>query len=418
MAETAAILRPQPVWTASDYDDYVPPQGYIKDYLAYAVRCTDAPPLYHIIDALGIASIAIAPYLDLVFEGQVHALHMFLLIIGCSSRSRKTSSIKRAAKVAAPVFAELNTGTDRLYWLAMSSPEGVQEELVKDANRLLLLSEWTDLHRLASSAGYWKQSTEMFNSIYDATDSHRAKAKSSAVITRPRVSILGASTKELVEAAALKLDWLSGKLARYLIGCGIRPDDREMEAEVDEPETVDQLRKQLGRLFSTVMYTRSKEIALSPEAWDHIRTWQRDDWWKQLEASAGSHLHPSFARAQEHVFRIAAIYEATATTAIDKIIVGVDCARAATALVNWCYKDMVEALACRDDERNTMLRVVNTLKAAGTDGLSRSTLLRLTRIPAKSVTEIIDTLTQSYEVEVTVRNTSGRSATYYCWAPS
>ena len=123
--------RPSPVWDVRDFAPAMPASGYVRDYVVYATSCMDAPPMYHLMSALGIVSAAISPQTDLVFQGQVHPLHLFLLIVGDSSASRKSSSIKRATRVAAPVFEAMHSPGTRLWWLTASSPEGILDELGK-----------------------------------------------------------------------------------------------------------------------------------------------------------------------------------------------------------------------------------------------------------------------------------------------
>jgi hypothetical protein len=409
-------LRPSPVWDFGEVADYVPPTGFVNSYVRYAIQVTDAPPLYHILAALGVVSAAVAPQTDLVFEGHPHPLHLFFLIIGDSSESRKSSSIKRAARVVAPVFEALHSPAPRLWWPAVSSPEGLVEELAKEPNRLMLLSEWTDLHRLSSSAGYWKHNTEFFNTLYDATDAHRARAKNQVVVTRPRVSILGASTRSLVLSATSMTDWLAGKMARYVIGCAARPADREMDAEVEAPELLPSLQASFGTLISGL----PARVELTAESWEMIRAWRRDDWWRRLKERAPEHLTPSFARAQEHIFRIAALYEVTtAFLPAVRILVGPESTAPAIRLVEWCMNSLVQTFPIMHDENLTAInKVTAILQTAGVEGILRRDLLRRTKVTAKSLNEAVETLREREEIRVVETPTAGRPATRYFYVSS
>jgi hypothetical protein len=390
--------RPTPVWQFDSIAHLLPDVGFIKDYVEYACRCTDAPPLYHIISALGVASAAIAPQMDLVFEGETHPLHLYLLIVGDSSASRKSSAIRRAVRVAAPVFAPMSRLGERLWWTTVSSPEGIIEELAKEPNRLILLSEWTDLQRL-SGAGYWKHNSELWNTVYDAGDVVRAHSKTKVTITRPRVSILGASTKTLVESATEALDWNAGKMGRYLIACATRPKHLCMDAEIEEPVLLPGLRQQLGTLCAQL----SAKVSLSPEAWRLIRAWQRGPSWQAMVARAGPHLQANFYRAQEQCFRIAALYEVSSMPSPFEVVVRPETAQAAINLVDWCFESTLRTFAnLNDHEQAPLQRAVTQLQAAGLQGLSRSGLLRATRATSKQLDEILTTLREREEIEARV----------------
>lgn len=396
---------PAPVWNFSDFERFVPPTGWIRDYLAYAVRMTDAPPLYHILSATAVVSAAVAPYIDLVHQGELHPLHLYMLVVGDSSESRKTSSIKRVSRVADPVFAKASHFGQRLWWPGTSSPEGFMEELAKEPNRLLFLSEWTEMHRL-TGAGYWQHAGEFWNLIYDAHDMTRVLAKAKTTIKRPRVSILGASTPSLVMDATTRVDWLGGKLARYLIGCMTRPPDAEMDAASDDPMVVRGLQETLGQLVTP--RPPGNNMALAPEAWSMMRAWQRDPWWRDLKARAPGHLRPSFGRASEHVFRTAAVFECSMTYPW-RTTVGVESMTAAIALVEWCYETLIKTFpVLSHDDLSPLAKTVAILAAAGQDGMTRKELLRVTGMTAKQLAECLATINERGELNPSKQRWTGQ----------
>jgi hypothetical protein len=390
--------RPVPVWDWRSYERFVPPTGYIRDYLEYACQCTDAPPLYHILSGTAIVSGAIAPHLDLVFQNEVHPLHIFVLIIGNSSESRKTSAIKRAVKVAEPIFGKVSHRGERLWWPQVSSPEGIMEDLSKEPNRIVLLSEWTEIHRLASKGGYWQHAQEFWNLLYDANDAHRTRSKVKVTIARPRVTVLGASTPGLVGHATTPVDWEGGKLARYLIGCMVRPPDMEMDAAVDHPNMVATLRGRLDTLMQPRAPGTGGNATLSQDAWSIMRSWQKSTWWRDFKARSPQHLAPSCARAPEHVFRVAGIFQCSMSYPFS-VMVTAEAMTAAISLVEWCYEETFRTFALVHDEDMTPLaKVQAALAAAGGRGLLKGSLLRHTKITTKQLNEAIGTLGDRGEV--------------------
>ena len=406
------IERPKPVWNFHDFTAFLPTAGYIRDYVAYATKCTDAHPLYHIISASAVATTAVSSHLDLYHHDEMHPLHMFFLIVGLSSESRKTSSIKRAVRVADPVLNQFSQTGSRVWWPQVSSPEGIIEELSAEPTRLMCLSEWTDMHRLASQGGYWKHANEFWNNVYDATDVHRVKAKGVAIsVKRPRVTILGASTPSLIEDATTRVDWLAGKLARYLIAPAERPDHAEMDAASDVPGDVDILRHKLDHLGRPV--PGRDRVVLSDEAWDMMRQWRKDDYWKDLRARSPEHLTPSFGRAQEHVFRLAAVYQASATFPWG-LTVSPENMQAAIRVVEWCYDAMCKTFATAHDvDRSGITKVLAILSAEGSKGVTRSILLRRAKLTSKHMDEVVRTLTDRGEIVAVPYTSNGRQGVRY-----
>jgi hypothetical protein len=414
---------PQPVWKFSDFDQYVPKYGWIRDYVQYAVQCTDAPPLFHILAATGVVSSAIAPHIDLMFYNVPHPLHLFLLIVGDSSEGRKTSAIKRAERVARPVFEALNSPGERIYWPMVSSPEGITDDLATEPNRMMLLSEWTDLHRLSSKGGYWQHASEFWNTVYDATSIVRSKSGTKVTVPRPRVTILGASTPSLVSHATSAVDWSGGKLARYIVGCMSRPIGMTMATAIDLPNEVESLRVRLGQLVSpplnsTALVSGSCHATMSDKAWQAMFDWQHSDWWTELKERAPMHLRPAFGRSDEHVLRLSAIFEASVAYPYN-VQVSEDSMLAAIRLLEWCYDSMIQtfALASGDDDapRGSPLgRVTAALQAAADRGLTRSALLRQTRVSAFTLNDAINTLIERNEIRIIQDTTGGRPRiTYY-----
>lgn len=403
--------RPAPVWNFDDFAHLVPQQGYIRDYLYYACLCTDAPPLYHIISAIGIAAIAIAPQMDLVFQNVPRPLHMFLMLIGDSSASRKSSSIRRAVRVAEPVFDRVSNFGPRIWAPGASSPEGMLDELVKEPNRLLCYSEWTDLHNL-QRAGYWKHQGELINTFYDASEMARVKTKTSTKINRPRISILGASTKDLINSAVTLTDWQAGKIARYLIGCATRPPEKEMEIEVDEPEMVKTIRGELNYLVGPL--TLPPVADLSPAAWNMLRAWKQDSQWLDLQDRAVEHIRISFNRAQEHILRIATLYEATSRPSAAQVVVQPDNMYAAILLVEECMRGLMKTFSMATERNAPPIDKVHILlKTAGAQGLTRSQILRGSRIMAKQLDDLIFTFKLRGEIREEPLKTAGGFKYYY-----
>jgi hypothetical protein len=402
---------PRPVWKFEDFLPYIPPRGFIHDYVRYGINCTDAPPMYHILSALAVASAGVAPWLDLEHESVLYPLHLFILLVG-ESTSRKSSAMRRARRLAAPVFAELSQRGDRIWEMGTSSPEGVLEELAREPNRLILLNEWSALHRTSGKAKYWQHASELWNAAYDADDMQRTLAGGKKFkIERPRITILGASTHGLVLDAVDNTDWLGGKMGRYIIGCSERPQSARMLDPIDLPEEVARLRAILKDIVAPVM---RRPAVLSIEARQLIDSWEDDKLWNEAQERATAHLRPSYGRAREHMLRVATIFEASMRMPHEHVVVGPAAMNAAIALVDWCLESAAKTFPLlNSDQASPIVKVLSILKAAADKGLTRSQVLRHSRLSAKQLIEVLVTLQERNELRTVEEKTSGRAVTRY-----
>lgn len=366
------ILMPSPnaVWDFEVVRPYLPPYGWIRDYVAYAIRCTDAPPMYHVMSALALAANALASSHCCVLDGETVPLHDFFLVVG-ESGTRKTAAIKRALKVVQPCYTK--TKLDHRVWYPEAcTPEGIALALEEDPNRLMVLYEWSDLHA-GGRASYWQHAPQFWELIFDQQPIQRLKIAKSVKVERPSITILGASTPSLIKQHTTRYDWEAGKMARYLIGYQEKPDAMEMANPVEHPEYFDDLRRNYERLMAPSLV---EALQFSEEAKEYKRAWQYSTEWKSFMASLPEHLKPSGQRAGDHVLRVAALYQAS----IDyphNYVISSEAVAYAIQFVWWCL-DSVQAqfTFLSANENPQLMRVQTLLKRANAKGLSRPELLR------------------------------------------
>jgi hypothetical protein len=384
---------PKPVWAFKEFSNLVPSFGWLRDYLAYGIACTDAPPLYHIIAGLAGIALAISPDHVMMVNGEEHPLHMFFLMVG-ESGNRKSAALKRALRVIQPCLAAQQLA-HRIWYPEASSSEGIIDELAIDPNRIMVASEWTEFHS-QGHASYAKHSRELMNLLYDGSALHRIKANGKSVIVEKTcVTILGASTPSLVKQATTLHDWSAGKLARYVIGYMGKPDDREMVSAIEQPRMVDDLRLGYDRLLSK---SHGRAFVLDQAAWDCKVDWEHSDDWVQFRRSLPEHLQPSALRVGEHLYRIAALFQAS----IDyphNTVVGTEAMVKAIQFMWACCIGLLSTFAILPSgEANSMARVLQVLHMYGSEGVSRRDLLRQTHLTGRQLTEAIGVLKEREDV--------------------
>lgn len=400
------VLSPRPVWDFALYAPLVPSYGWIRDYLAYALQCTDAPPSYHVLTSISATSLIIAPEHVLTVFGEEHALNLFIMIIG-ESGNRKSAAIKRCFKVIHPCLARQQL-EHRLWYPEASSVEGIFDGLLSDPCRLMVATEWTDLHSMHKS-NYAQHAPEFFNLLYDGAPITRLKMGKQLSVSKPCVSILGASTPSLIRNGTTLHDWGSGKLARYLIGYQTKPDECEMVAAAEHPKLVTDLQVGYDLMLSSSL---ARSFVLSQEAFNLKVDWEQGEQWRQFRKGLPEHLQPSALRVSEHLYRIATIYQASMTYP-HEMVVTEEAMWAAINLVWYCLQSVQEAFGLlASDEKNPLTRVLQVVRMFGPSGVEHRELLRRSHLHARQLGEALETLRLRGELATTAVN--GRLKHFYC----
>lgn len=386
---------PRPVWDLETVRQHIPSHGWIRDYVAYAIQCTDAPPLYHIMSALALTANALASGHNCVLDGEAIPLHDFFLVVG-ESGTRKTAAIKRALRMVQPCYIKTKM-EHRIWYPEACTPEGIALALEDDPNRLMVLYEWSDLHA-GGKASYWQHAPQFWELIFDQQPLQRLKIAKSVQVDRPSITILGASTPSLIRQHTTKYDWEAGKMARYLIGYQAKPEEMEMENPVEHPEFFDDLRDNYERLMAPSLV---ESLQFSEAAKEYKRSWQYSKEWKAFITNLPEHLKPSGHRAGDHVLRVAALYQASIDYPHNYIVSDASMATA-IQFVWWCLDSVNQQFALLSTGENPQLvRVQALLKRTNGQGLSRAELLRQASMHGPELDRVIATLTEREEVVAT-----------------
>jgi hypothetical protein len=389
------MAAPKPCWRFEDFAHLVPEYGWIRDHLAYGIQCTDAPPKYHIAAATALVMNAIAPDHECNVDGEPIPLHDFFLVVG-ESGNRKSAAIKRAMRVVAPCYLECKLD-HRIWYPESCTPEGIITALEADPNRLMVLTEWTNL-QAQGRANYWQHTPQFFEMIFDRMPIQRLKMQQQVKIERPSLTILGASTPSLIKQHTSMYDWEAGKMARYLVCYQTKPESMEMTNAIERVDLLPNLQKEYSRLLA------SSQVALfvpSREAKQLKDDWQYSAEWRAFVAGMPEHLKPSALRAGDHVYRVATAYQASMDYP-HNMVIGVGAMTAAIEMVWDCLTSTQEAFAILPlHDKQPLTRVRMLLNIAGAAGIERQELLRRTGMYSTAFTQALGTLLECEEARVT-----------------
>lgn len=384
----------KPCWSLDDYKEWIPLRGFIREYLDYATLCTDAHPKYHVMAIAPIVANAVAAEHDLVVDNEPIPLHDFFLIVG-SSGTRKSAAIKRAIRTFQPCY-EQHKLEHRIWFPESCTPEGIMDALSVDPNRIMVLSEWTELQSQVH-ANYWKHTPQFFELIFDRMPVHRLKMSQNVKIDRPALTIIGGSTPSLIKQHTSSNDWEAGKLARYIICPAEKPQGKEMVNAVEHPELLPALRE---RFLGMVYPQPAINFMVSREAKEIKDDWQYSQEWQKFAAGLPPHLQPSANRAGDHVYRLAAIYQASIDFPWEYQITA-EAIIPAIQFVWECMLSTAETFGVLPmHDKSPLFRLRTVLSLAGSKGITKKVLLRKLHMYKTEFNRAIETLQECGEVSI------------------
>jgi len=391
------MAAPEPCWRFEDFAHLVPEYGWIRDYLAYAIQCTDAPPKYHIIAAIALVMNGIAPDHECNVDGEPIPLHDFFLVVG-ESGNRKSAAIRRAMRAVQSCYTECRLD-QRIWYPESCTPEGIITALEADPNRLMILTEWTNL-QAQGRANYWQHTPQFFEMVFDRMPIQRLKMQQQVKVERPSLTILGASTPSLVKQHTNMYDWEAGKMARYLVCYQSKPEEMEMTNAIERPDLLLNLQQGYSRLLAP---SQVASFVPSIEAKQLKDAWQYSAGWRAFVMGMPEHLKPSALRAGDHVYRVATAYQASMDFP-HNMVISPEAMNAAIELVWDCLTSTQEAFALLPlHDKQPLARVRMLLNIAGAAGLPRRDLLRRTGMYSQEFTRALATLVECKEaVEIKV----------------
>jgi hypothetical protein len=272
------------------FEPALPADHFVSRFLAYAASRTDAALEYHELGGL-ILLAAATPRIRARLAPYPHGLatNLYGLLIGDSTRSRKTTSKDLALDIAERALPGVLLADQ-------SSPEGFIEQLSQrpDDSTVWALDEMGDMLLKLNSAHYMAGFRGLLLTVYgSATYRHTRHSKRRSkeggrqadedVIERPHLSILGATTPALFHHLRDE-DVVGGLFPRFAIVTpqGKPPRRPFFEAASETEVERNRLVAELQRIYAWAK-SRERAVRFQPGALECI-----DQYAEQIEALAGA----------------------------------------------------------------------------------------------------------------------------------
>ena len=210
------------------------PEGasFVRHYVEYGMVRTDCNSAYHLGCALGILTQTVPSDLHILHGSKLHAM-MYILCVGPSTNSRKSTAVRIAAELLEEALP------DRL----MSAPGSYQrliDQLCLTPQRLLTYEEFATFLS-TTERGYLMPMKAQLTAIYDGSpvsrelvDTGAKKRPGPTSCKNPRLSLLAACAPNFLSRYAEAVDWTDGFFARFLTIYATRA--REMSRTGSWPE--------------------------------------------------------------------------------------------------------------------------------------------------------------------------------------
>jgi len=385
------------------------PDNFISEYLEFGAATCDAYQEYHYSGAITLLSAAVGRKLVIKLkQGPIHP-NIWSFNLGPSTISRKSTALAKMEdmlKVVCPYTAIPKS----------FSPEALIEFLSECPVAYLVKDEVGQL--LASMRKqYMEDVRDFFSEIYDNRDFRRKlrtgkrKDKTDFQITDPYIVQSYATTNTLFREYTTPLDLTSGWLLRFLY---FAPNYKKpsMAFEVETGTEAELYGRSLGRfsalhrLFSRIEET---EIEIEPEAMKFYQEWQLSTENALMEENDEGSL-AMWGRLQVYALKLAVLFTVgkKGYQVGDKISLAymTEAVRQVDEYFLPVGRSVAEEVG-RAEQTNLQNKIIGTLERHG-GKMKRPALLKSLHVRLKDISEALDALTESEEIEIRKEVKEGR----------
>ncbi|MDD3566578.1 MAG: DUF3987 domain-containing protein, partial [Methanothrix sp.] len=382
---------------------------FISQYMEYGAATSDAYPEYHYSGASTLLSVAVGRKLVLKLKQERIYPNIWSFNLGPSTISRKSTALGKTEEMLRTVCP--NTAIPKSF-----SPEALIEFLSEYPVSYLVKDEVG--HLLANMRKpYMEEVRDFFSEIYDNRDFRRKlrtgkrKDKTDFQITNPYIVQSYATTNTLFREYTTTLDLTSGWLLRFLY---FAPNYRKpsMAFGLETGVEAELYGRSLGR-FSGLYRLFSKlgetPIEPEPEAMEYFQRWQLNNEEALMRENDEVALS-LFGRLQVYALKLAVLFTIgrRGYKVGDKI--SLRYMKEAVRQVDEYFLPVGRAVVLevgRSELTNLQNRIIGCLERRG-GKMKRPDLLRDLHVRIKDVTEALEALTESGEMETRIEEKPGR----------
>lgn len=384
----------------------LPPHGFLRRYVDYARRSTDAHLSYHIMNGLGILTQIVPSQVHLRFGAEPIYANIYGLLVGQSSLSRKSASLRMAREI-------IREGKGRLMEMP-ASKEALIQLLIETPRQLLLYPEFGAFLSAAENSHQTPMKT-MLNDAFDCsplsnvTVGNKRAGGKLAHIENPRLSLIGACDPNYLSRHSEMVDWESGFFARFM--CFYAQRERFYTSPPD-------LRTERDALISDFNVLRERAEKCPTTSYCRGRSFTADAIWQPWAASIEKRttlvkFKPAMARATTLALKIAIILSCDFGKALEEESWEIS-AQAMQSAINITELNIESASYISQfiaPDRDMMFRN-RVLLSVGTTPTLRSKVLSDSDLLKGKFDQVIATLIDERKIEVIGSSVTSSEASY------
>jgi hypothetical protein len=447
--KVAATIPPPPIGRTKfpEFNLYknTPPGSMFDVFVQYAAKQTDAPLQYHLAAIITVAAAALGNRIKLRFHGKSLFPTLYTLIVGPSSRFRKSTSISIAKAIAkaAKIPAYPNNSTvEQLYSrMAPNACDWVNKKTGcpcasgdKDARAIawegkpsgIIYHPEFENFLTASMKSYMADSRALYTDFYDGmvdrdSGSKETKTQGRYYIEDPAVSLLCGVTPASMRNFITKTDVGNGFLSRFLVVLPPQNHDNvsgisdEDIADLDLFKVVADKMEYLGLISGTLKLSPAANklfAAFEDSITARIR---------KVEGTPQAQLDPFYARVCGMAVKVAMVYHAASDFPATEISEA--SMQYAVNFCGWCA-DILEPFfdMVRPDDGNREVRYKSQVleiargltqkqNGCGPSPIPHRTLLQHSNLDAEQFRRAIDTMVEEGRI-VRGKSSNGRGMIY------
>lgn len=193
----------------------MPPSGFVRDYMKFALQQTTAPLGYHLVMGLSLLSVTTPQTFGTSYAGDLYG-NLFALLVGRSGDEQKSSALGIAKKV----LYRCQEGLPQpLIGKQPGSPEGLVDSLVANPRQVIFYSEFGAFLAKAQKKGtYFEPIKAYYTDLWDCSPVDRLKANNVSISQpNPRLSLAAGVSLSYLEDNTTAADWSGGFMGRWAI---------------------------------------------------------------------------------------------------------------------------------------------------------------------------------------------------------
>lgn len=373
--------RPEP----KEFVDLIPEPSFLDIYTRYASEMTDSPHEFHLAVGLSVLSASLGNKVYFQAWGQPVFPNVWSVILAPSGFFRKSTAMRIGLNLLGLEFRENILPND-------FTKERLLENLGERPSGIIPVWEFGAILK-SMGQDYNSGLKEMLTEIYDAPFYERQTRQGTAKIERPAVSILTASTIDWVIDRITAGDLNSGFLARFLYWPATQKNGwKGFNCRV-RPENLEYL-----QLFLTNLRDLRGEAIFDNTVKEMYDAWLRCHEDEVNAQRLPPELQGFYTRIATYVLKFAVLYEVAMTQDLEitpeAMSYGIKLAEYLKSHLVKLMED--EIVTTRDGKDLKMIRQIIEREP----GIDKSTILRKSKLVARRLNELLETLVQSNTVRV------------------